>query len=547
MGISSYYGRSKAQGSTQKVMLNLGEGLNEFLPPMSIRDGQLSACKNFYSPDGTSLQTVIQIDPVEAVIVPTGNMIHYGISDTSPSIFVDNTAGTLKYFSFAGNNVDISSYGLYGETYMDVIPWAKQAADYYYYFPVAENAFISAMKLTPTSFAITKIDIPFNFKSGALYSYRLFALDDKNTLWWSAGGNEYSWYGSTPDNQYVAEDAGYWYIPDIDVMQAIVAFRDGLYIFGAENIWLFSGYSPETFALTKVVSGIGLGQFNKDRFAEHDGLLYFSDGSKVYAYNGNSIPTIISEPIISNGSVINGTTCGIKPTTGYMSTVEYPVSMASDNNYLYLYDSYIWYNTNTLYNPILTNWIYIYDFARRTWFKRQGFKQLGTTYTIMEVFTAKNLQGNVQWAMNVKNGTNNIFYIDMAHPSTGYDGADYESFFVTKAFMNSPSSNQTVSGFYMTWQAIDELDTNMEVYVSDSAKQQSSDEMLADLDWDNFTRVYSMSSYVSNQQPQVVFIPMPSNFTTSNTPFFRIAVKVKGCQVVIYNMEIHYRIKGASR
>ena len=137
---TSYYGRRKADGSTQKVMLNLGEGLNEFLPPMSIRDGQLAACKNFYSTDGISLTSTPYHVDYTADARDLGELVFYGADiGAIPSLFSSGAEAT--YLDF-GTTVDISSLEFGTMPTVDGILYVSQSGSYAVYGSAAQKGIL---------------------------------------------------------------------------------------------------------------------------------------------------------------------------------------------------------------------------------------------------------------------------------------------------------------------------------------------------------------------------------------------------------------------
>jgi len=152
--------------------------------------------------------------------------------------------------------------------------------------------------------------LPFYPNKLITHANRIFALDDKNKLWWSKAGsfiNGSDWYGSGTTTSSVVEDSGYWTVEKERKLSEMAVIGNTLFLFGTTNIYAFTGYDYDTFALQIVVPDIGVSNgYAVKHLSQTGNAVYFISGNDVYEFDGSNSPVIISHSLEVNNALVNG-------------------------------------------------------------------------------------------------------------------------------------------------------------------------------------------------------------------------------------------------
>ncbi len=382
------YNRQKVRGSERKVIMQLGGGLNEVLPPTHIADGQIARGKNFYSEDGVSLRS-IPANQWDDPYTLEDDGADYAIA-TYNGLYSDVPTLTKKYIgapSFhwiaynvqngaLGSAIDVSSLNFVIDPWMSPamkgVWYITQANQYAIYWSQSMSSLL-VIDMTAGTAALQAL--PNSIKPQKVISHktRLFVLDSNNTIWWCKAGDYTTWFGDLPTDEYVTEDAGYWFIDSGVNLCNMEALGDDIFIFGLNKIYKFGGYSEDTFYLTLFATGVGISNRSKAEVIVGNNALYFiTDEYKVYEFNGSDYPRVISEPEISGNNNLNGIAGGIDLQQWQDITTDPTLwsfdSLAYGKNKLYVYphrNSYSKYVGSSTKAFILG--CYVFDIRRRTW------------------------------------------------------------------------------------------------------------------------------------------------------------------------------------
>jgi hypothetical protein len=456
----SLYGRVKPVGQSEIVINNFGGGVDEYTPPISIGDNQLSSGLDYISRDGVCLKHWKETDNTDKYTF-SGSGVMVTWSGTSSGIFPMLASITTPFHATVldGTAADYSlaSYNFIAlpET-SGALEYITQAETYSVYWSTSMNILIIQAQ---TSKTLSTVTLPTNVypRDVIANKTRLYLIDTHNTLWWSEAGDYTAWYGTTPSGEYVAEDSGYWFIDSHDSINRICSFKDNIYIYGDSSIYLFSGYSPETFSLNRMFVDIGTYGYTYRSLTKDANFMYFTYKSKVYAYDGSSnFPNLISEPVIANKNYVNGIASGVKPWNETYYTTASVLSVYADEDYLYWYPFYNPYvagmNSGSVY-PILMR-IGVFDTKRKTWWKISGFSEaynfLTSVHALVShqyLFPAPEATGTYWGIGTHTTQTNAQTPYNRVRKLQPWISTEY---FKTKAFAQRPSENMLLTDVYLT-------------------------------------------------------------------------------------------------
>ncbi len=493
------YNRQKVRGSERKVIMQLGGGLNEVLPPTHIADGQIARGKNFYSEDGVSLRSIPANqwdDPYTLEDDGVGYLVatYNGLYSDVP-ILTQKWIGTptFKYEAYQVQGGDLSSpidvsslhfgTGIYAPAMKGV--WYITQANKYAIYWSKEMTSLLVVDMTAGTAALQALPNSINPEKVISHKTRLFVLDSNNTIWWCNAGDYTTWFGDPPTDEYVSEDAGYWFIDSGAELYNMEALGDDIFIFGLNKIYKFGGYSSDTFYLTLFATGVGIPNRSKTELIVGNNALYFvSDDYKVYEFNGRDYPRIISEPEISNGDILNGISGGIDAAKwenlGTYNTNWSFDSLAYGKNKLYFYPSTSEYDKSVgSSTKAFVLGCYVFDVRRRTWYM-QDVSYYRYTYVaghnyyfytiicgdeygdVSLVSTMEDIYSSTRIATTYasKLGAFRYHAGDGTEPyTTNYDFEnEYYSWFLTKAFSTVLDGEYKLSEVAVQWRYVGEDD-----------------------------------------------------------------------------------------
>lgn len=371
------------------------------------------------------------------------------------------------------------------------------------------------------------------------HANRIFATDTNNRIWWSKAGsfkNTSDWYGTSSTKSSVIEDSGYWAIEKERKLGGLGVLGNTLYVFGYNNIYAFTGYDYDTFALQTAVPDL-----SSKVIAQNGSAIYFmyDNGSSwdIYEFDGTEYPRIISRPVRVGDRVVNGIAGGVEiPYATYYS------KLSANENYLYVF--FDRFNVNDAYvvNNTYDRTIYAFNIIERSWWKIDGGIDETTRYTTSESSVFK---------MIVPSAERNSSYLisclwegTLSFPDTvdaiwniydelGYNADEYPHI-ITKAFSALPTDKQALTSVALQFQAEDGADIDLTVSYSKT------------IDQDDFEIIKQYDHYIANGLMETLDIPLPIRLV-SNVRHYRIKVIVKNAALYLYNIERRYRVTGRSR
>jgi len=337
--------------------------------------------------------------------------------------------------------------------------------------------------------------------------------------WVISGGNDTISFGTAPiSGGFVQEDAGYWAIEREKSLTDICVMSNNRYIFAPDNIYIFKGYSYDTFLLNQCVVNFGIKQNATPRkwLTTINNISYFYDNGDIYEFNGYDYPRLISHAEYLNGSLKNGILGGIAllPTT---------VSLASDNDHLYVYDS-----TSLLHN---INPYRVFNTKTRTWWKKSGFTKNNSVYTTtaFRVFYVTMISTDDIVSFISVDTTAGIF--DM-HYEQGHKGL-YSPYLITKAFNTNPSELGTLTSIILEIKGTAAAKSDIILYYSVTSNA------------DDFVEFKRYTQHEFNGDIEILDIPVPIAYI-ANKHHYRIKIECSA-STEIFNIERRFRVRGRTR
>ena len=348
--------------------------------------------------------------------------------------------------------------------------------------------------------------------------------------------------GATPDTivvgtapvglGYVTDDAGFWTLEQEMTLHDICVLGNSMYIFANHDIYIFQGYSPDSFSLQKIIADIGLERMITPNgyhklTTGHNNAYFIYDGA-VYEFDGNNKPRIISRPSTMNGQSINGIFGGIN--VGGESWV-----LASAAESLCVYD----------YTG-LTAYYYLYNYEAKTWWKMSGILKtdIGYAQTSMIPF------GYVSDTMNlyVPSFDRQSYYAFVSKPywvigyvfasGLGCTHSTTYPFIESKSYNTNPSETGSLTEVVLLLRGTVDCTALMKIQYSLTA------------DADDFIDIKTFDSYRFTGDVEVLSVPVPVSLI-ANAHHYRIKIVIgnasSGPSVYLYNIERRFRVKGRSR
>lgn len=318
-------------------------------------------------------------------------------------------------------------------------------------------------------------------------------------------------------------DAGYWTFEEEPYLVDLCVLGSSIYIFGENNIYIFRGTSPDTFSKQSIISGIGCKQlensFGYSTLTVSSNVAYFIYEGSVYQFDGNSMPRIISRPVIVNNASTNGVFGGIAPFTNASWVV------SSDVYNLYVYNNTVGLNTS----------YYVYEFETKTWWKKSGLTKtdVGTANNIYLRFVPSYTKIRTILFVTIDDAASPTWFFSFA---LGIRQGTTVPFITTKAYNTGASDEGTLTELVLLVKGTNADTATIKVWYS--LKESGTD----------FTAIETFTNYVMNSDIQVIKIYMPSGFV-ARAHHYRIKVQVTpGTHpVYLYDIERRFRVIGRSR
>jgi len=359
--------------------------------------------------------------------------------------------------------------------------------------------------------------VPIDGRVQSLKSYKTVAITGSG--WTAVAGTDKISFGVAPvSSGYVQDDAGFWTLENEQSLTDICVLSNNIYIFGVDNIYVFRGYSYDTFTLNTIIPGLGIKESSTPHnwLATTNNMAYFFLNGDIYEFNGYDFPRLITHPIETNGQSSNLMFGGIETLTENYSIV-------ADNNKLMIYD-----DRNLLF---ATNEYYEYVIRSKTWWKKSGYTKYNSVYSTSKfrLHYVVTYDTDSIIAFVSSDTTAGIFNY---HTALGHKGS-YNPYLVTKAFNSNPSEKQSLTALILCIDGDSTVDTDINVYYSKK------------MGADDFTLFKTYTSYVMTNDVQYIEIPLPIDIL-ANQGHYRIKIEIDG-YVMLYNIERRFRVKGYSR
>lgn len=326
---------------------------------------------------------------------------------------------------------------------------------------------------------------------------------------------------------FVQEDQGVAPILNETVLCDMCVLGNALYIFSPKSIYVFSGYSPDTFSLQPMWTDIGLSDAAETihkHLAVSNNIAYFLSNGNVYEFNGSDNPRVISRPTTVNGAVSNNLYSGI-PETPYFTG--YSIEATISNVYFYT-----WAVSST------PNYCYVFDIKARSWWKLSGFSasdaKIDANARVMLLPDEKrtNIMAVVS---NIVENTWDIYFNYLGTRN----GTSYSQI-TTKAFSSVPSEDGTLTNVVLTVRGTADKEYGINLYYANNENG-------------DFTLVEEQDIMATGTLERVVF-NLPVSLV-SRVLAYRLKVEVilpyasgyTYSPLYLYNLERVHRIMGRSR
>jgi len=536
------------------------------MPSISIQDNQMSGAENIISTDGMSVKGVIRYGSPEFTY-DTLFAYYNGITLAEVEVPYSITTATTAVDSHAASLIKahdnlISLAALNWHCYYgyrtQAVNFVRATDSFSCYSNEASATFLKFDNAALDATGAALVTPPGTFiRSMALHLNRLFIIDTANMLWWCQLLDPTTWYASGTTEEYVYEDAGFAKIAGTDQIRQLVSFREALYLFGDESIWVLSGGEPDQFQLQRIVSGVGCGITSN--LCVKDNVMYFIDDNVVYEFNGRDTPNIINFPVLSGDSSINGVTGGFNwlyPRYTPTDRCYILTDCAADDDFIYVFGRTVGPASGA--NQRMVCWVYLFDFRRRVWFRMAALPHVVVSVNaFFIVHHAVSRLGVLNWGVAVYDyvasaavyksydySTSGLFTTTAVAYVPASPDLGYICKFITKAFSAYPSMNMSPSDVYIVCRA---NTTSMDVYFSEVAGGAVSSPLTTDVDLTGFTLMKSVVAQVTSGLYTIIRAQFPHSFTKMMSPFFRLAIVMNGVSIEIHRIEVRYRVKGVVR
>lgn len=375
---------------------------------------------------------------------------------------------------------------------------------------------------------------------GTVYSqYAYSYITSITTSGWSAvaGTDKIKIGVTTVANGYAKDDAGYWTFENERILNGIAKLGSNLYIWSDTNIYVFSGYSYDTFSSQKYVSDIGCNSatgntVSYDLVTVSNNLAYFLYSGDIYEFNGSDYPKIISRPVIIHGQNSNGVACGIVPVSDSNLW-----ALTCDKDYLYYYDTYHTVGSGETADTYIYLYYYKFDIKARTWWKYTGFSiARATSNDSVESFYLPQPDRSGMYALYASTISATSVYRVLTNMGMN---TEVNPYLVTKAYNTKPSETATLTNIIILFRGSTSAITgDFKVYYS-----------LTERD-DDFEELWSENGYDFSGDVEMIDIPCMQS-AISRAHHYRLKIKIEpsvdSSYVYLYNIERRFRVTGRSR
>jgi len=380
----------------------------------------------------------------------------------------------------------------------------------------------SEKKLVAYDFSavIVTVDLAFKPKKIAAHTNRVFAIDNRHTLWWSGKGQLDTWYDTNLEESFILRDSGYWVLENESYLSDLAPLGTSLYIFSDKNIYVFRGYDYDSFSLQKILSNIGIRDNTAyRRMTVTNNTMYFVTNNGIYEFSGNDAPRVISRPVVINGNNSNSIIGGLPKTV--TNDGEFDGNIYSDSSHLYFYTDRDYYR---------------FDIFERSWWHMPGF-QSGNSYTSTNDVLQLPYWNTLTEELNVlvsslKSGNEQIYAFNRL--SSQVDSA----YFITKAFNISPSQQMSLTNVVL--QVMGESSSA----VSDITISLKTPNMA------DFVAVFTDTGREMTGGMELINVYVPAQYSAISRygySSYKIKVEVGGDPVNVFNIERHFRVVGRTR
>jgi hypothetical protein len=252
--------------------------------------------------------------------------------------------------------------------------------------------------------------------------------------------------GIAPVTGNVQQDAGMWTMEQEYTLVDMTVLGDSLYIWSPINIYVFQGYSYDTFSLTKIISNLGC--YVLSNVTTCGNIAYFwGSTSDLYEYNGNEYPKIINRQVYVNGSIANGI-------YGSIPTFTNTPKLVAISGKLYAYhsvDTEIMVVIETVDTYYYQLEVYEFDTKSRSWWRKAGFVSSAHTTTaptyLLPIYVANVAKDAVYNIFCEKIGAANPTWYDYTYMGNTATGGSY---IVTKAFNDGISNDSSLTNIILS-------------------------------------------------------------------------------------------------
>jgi hypothetical protein len=382
--------------------------------------------------------------------------------------------------------------------------------------------------------ALTEVITPVD---GIAYGLKAFKTVTSITGsgWTAKSGADSIKIGVAPVTGFSQTDAGFWTLEQEYSLVDMAVLSSALYIWSPFNIYVFQGYSYDTFSLTKVIANLGC--VVGTNIATCGNIAYFwGTQTELYEYNGNDYPNVINKPVYVNGSVANGIYGSIP------DTIDMPVLVAIAGK-VYLYskafrEDVVGVDPDELYYFYFT--YYEFDVRSRSWWKQPGLLSL------YDYDVEYGVDAGLFYIPNValSDTYNLLWFKDSADDAEWamyyyrYDTYYTSPYIVTKAYNNGITEDQTLTNLilYVRYGEVEVGGVYINVYYSKTTDDSD--------DW-TLLYAYSDTDMETMGEPTIITINLVGS-ELARTRHFRLKITAS-TDVQLCGIERRYRVIGRSR
>ncbi|MFA7663006.1 MAG: hypothetical protein WCX88_03775, partial [Patescibacteria group bacterium] len=342
---------------------------------------------------------------------------------------------------------------------------------------------------------------------------------------------------TTVANGIAQDDAGYWTFENERILNGIAKLGSNLYIWSDTNIYVFAGYSYDTFSSQKLIADIGCNSatgnaVSYDLVAVSNNRAYFLYAGDIYEFNGSDYPKVISRPVTVHGQNSNGIACGIVPESDSNLW-----ALNCDKDYLYYYDTYHTVGSDETADTYVYLYYYKFDIQARTWWKYTGYSiARATSADVVEAFYLPQPDRSGMYALYASTISSTRTYRLLTNMGMN---TETMPFLVTKAYNTKPSETATLTNIIIMFKgSTADIISDFKVYYS-----------LTESD-DDFVELWSSDGYDFSGDVETIDIPcMQSAIARAHHYRLKIEIEpsVDSSYVYLYNIERRFRVTGRSR